>query len=254
VFSCFVVFINEFFTFFSFNITPNFYPYLSTIFVDFYSKISFGLKRIFFGNSAAISHFDDVRYSQRGEVRYSNYNISRTRLDESSSSSNQNYNSFYGRIAQQNPYMGSEHSYVDNERIPHPSHYPPQNYTPENSYQYSNYNSSEPNYDNQENSYRVGSRSNSNSPRYFVIDSFDENGQVVRYSYNTSNGDYNVIHNAYPVAPEISNLTTPNTMTPLFQSSSNIGENSYQSSQASLGTNDTNHGTIGENRSENHIN
>jgi hypothetical protein len=148
--------------------------------------------------------------------------------------------SYYNRIAQQNPYQVA---YSSVSRIPHPSHYPCENYDPNfdtQSYtdEYVDHNVS------QHNSYHNTSNQE-DSTWYFCVDSINENG-VDRNFYTPSN---------QPDAPEMSNLTTPSTMTPLFGSSEQINQYSNQNSQSSVAfTNDTGHATVGSNLSESHVN
>jgi len=84
-------------------------------------------------------------------------------------------------------------------------------------------------------------RANQSDPRFFVIDSIDSDG--VDVNLNRSTPDYL----AAPVALRPTNLSTPSTMTPLFSSVRN-------SVDSAAFTNDTDHATIGPNRSESHIN
>ncbi len=140
-------------------------------------------------------------------------------------------------------YVSNEHhNHSSVNRIPHPSHYydpnhDAQSYTDEyvdhnTSSLYSNY-------------YQTCANNYQEDNKYFCIDSINENG-VDRNFYTPSNA---------PGAPEMSNATTPSTMTPLFGSSEQVNQYPNQYSTSSLAfTNNTNHGTIGQNRSQDHVN
>jgi len=257
-YSSFIVIINEIFSYYDVN--NWFYSFINTLSKlwlgskYYFSNICIRLKQLMFGKS--INYFDDVRYTKMEGVRYSttntNYSVARSRWYEESSppSSSRSGTSFYNNVAQENPYIDPA-VLPNSERIRHPSRYPSLNYerVPHPSHYY------DPNSPNQARFYQNGdyNRSgNSDSPRYFIIDSFDDNGQVIRYSYS-SNGDYTVSRNAYLATPRLSNLTTPSTMTPLFNSSESL-EQSGNPSSNSLHTNDTNHATVGENRSSDYVN
>ena len=238
VFAAFVVFVHEFFSFFNVSIIPNF---IWTI----CSKLGIGLKYLFvepfiwiysrtWGKKVPMLHMNDPRTSYDDSSVY----IGDDQHHYSSVRGSYHANSYYGRIAQQNPYQVA---YSSVNRVPHPSHYPSEIYDPNNNTQsyteeYVDHNTSQQynNTNNQE-----------DSTWFFRIDSINENG-MDRNFYTPIN---------QPGAPEMSNLTTPNTMTPLFGSSEQINKCSNQNSQASMAfTNDTGHATIGTNLSDSHVN
>jgi hypothetical protein len=123
-----------------------------------------------------------------------------------------NVDSFYTRVAQQNPYQ-IEQSSVN--RIPHPSHYPPQDYNSSYNQEYVDHNVSQyyNNYYNTQQSFNQ-----EDTPRFFCIDTIDQNG--VDRSFITPVNQ--------PNAPRMSNNTTPNTMTPLFGSTEQVHQYSAQ--------------------------
>lgn len=258
-FSSFIVIINELFSYYDMN---NYFYSLINLSSKFLSELMFYLssfcsfiKQLMFGKN--IHYFDNVRYTRMEDTRYtrtsSNYNVTTSRV-YSNPTSQVYTNSVYNRIREENAYI--DPSVLTNvERIPNPSHYPsssveripnPSHYPPSSIPHPSDYYS--PTSPNQNRFYNQ----DDNNPRYFVIDTFEDNGQVTRYSYSP-NGDYNVNYNVYPATPRPSNLTTPETMSPLFNSNENLGQRRNPSS-SSVFTNDTNHATIGENRSEDYIN
>lgn len=238
VFAAFVVFVHEFFSFFNISIIPNF-------FCTMYSKLSIGLRYIFvepfiwlysrtWGKRVPMLHMNDPRTSADDSSVY----LGDDQHHYSSIRGSHNVNSYYGRIAQQNPYQVA---YSSVNRIPHPSHYPSESYDPN----YDTQNYTEEYVDHNTSQQYNNTNSQEDSTWFFRIDSINENG-MDRNFYTPIN---------QPGAPEMSNLTTPNTMTPLFGSSEQINQCSNQSSQASMAfTNDTGHGTIGTNLSDSHIN
>ena len=240
VFAAFVVFVHELFSFFNISIIPNF---ILTI----CSKIGIGLRYIFlepfiwvysrtWGKKVPILYMNDPRTSADNSSVY----VGNDQHHYSSVRGSNHVDSYYNRIAQQNPYQVA---YSSVNRIPHPSHYPCESYDPNfdtQSYtnEYVDHNVSQHNsYDNTSNQ--------EDSTWYFCVDSINENG-VDRNFYTPSN---------QPDAPEMSNLTTPCTMTPLFGSSEQINQYSNQNSQSSVAfTNSTSHATVGDNLSESHVN
>jgi hypothetical protein len=142
--------------------------------------------------------------------------------------------SYYNRIAQQNPYQVE---YSSDNRITHPSHYPSEQYN----YQSAGYNDEYVDH----NVSQYYNKQEQDSCRFFRIDTIQQDG-VDRSFYTPVN---------HPNTPRMSNNTTPDTMTPLFGSIEQLSINYNGVSEASLVyTNDTAHGTLGPNRSEAYIN
>lgn len=241
-FAAFIVFVHEFFSFFNVSIIPNFVWSIC-------SKIGLALDYLFvkpfvwvysrtWGKNVHILHMNDSRNSN------SSIYIGNER-DHYSSVGSHSIDSYYNRVAQQNPYQVE---YSSANRIPHPSHYPSEQYNYEsagyndeyvdhNVFQYYNttYSRTQPDYSHQE----------EYSSRFFRIDTIEQDG-IDRSFYTPVN---------QPNAPIMSNNTTPHTMTPLFGSTEQLSQNSNRVSEASVVyTNDTAHGTLGPNRSEAHIN
>lgn len=260
IFAGFIVFIHELFSFFNLSIIPNF------IWIGF-TRIGLILHYLlvepflwvysnFWGKNSYISHMNDPRNSR----------INSNNSNGSQSSSRHHADSFYERVAQQNPYT----RYPSYNRIPHPSHYPAtvdpsdlERYEVDRSTlrSYSEYSDTPmTNYESeQDNTYQTGNttypisegyQNRDSGPRYFIVASIDENG-ITRYVNTPANSNLEIPH-----TPRGSNLTTPSTMTPLFTSREQLPLNSEQElSQTSLAyTNNTNHGTIGPTRSVSDIN
>ncbi len=245
-FAAFIVFIHEFFSFFKISIIPDFIWVLC-------SKLGQILEYLFvrpyiwvysrtLGKNVHIFHMNNPRNSSSSIYIGS---------DQHHYSSVRSYNvntSYYNNIAQQNPYQ-AEYSSVN--RIPHPSHYPPQEYDSNYNQEYVDHNVSQysNNYYNTQQSFNE-----EDSSRFFYIDTIEQDG--IDRSFITPVNQ--------PDAPRMSNNTTPRTMTPLFGSTEQVhqysvnqtaDQHSYRNSEASVAyTNDTTHATLGPNRSEAHIN
>nr|YP_009327774.1 hypothetical protein [Epichloe typhina]APB96733.1 hypothetical protein [Epichloe typhina] len=239
VFAAFVVFINELFSFFNINLIPSFiWSIFSTIYIviDYiFIKPFIWISSKVWGKNVPILYMNEPRTSNSSSVYVGN------NYDHYSNIGNSNRNSYYNQIAVQNPY---NIEYSSLSRVPNPTHYPLSNYDPNydqgftseyvdhNTSQYYSYNQT-PNTGYQE-----------DSTRFFCIDSIHDNG-VDRNFYTPSND---------PNAPQMSNATTPYTMTPLFGSSEQVSQQPNSSQDSIPFTNDTTHGTIGSNFSESHIN
>lgn len=231
VFAAFIIFIHELFSFFNINIIPNFvfntWSKIYQIFEFIFVKPFIWIYSITWGKNPYIFHMNNSRYSSNSvHMGNEQHYYSSERVYDT--------DSFYNRVAQQNPYQ-VEYSSVN--RIPHPSHYPSSEYYSEHrrgySDEYVDHNVS-PHYNT---SYQQAQENTSylnDDSRLFRIDTIQQDG--VERSFHT------------PInAPAMSYNTTPSTMTPLF--------NSNQGSQSSIAyTNDTNHATIGSNRSKSYYN
>ena len=241
-FAAFIVFVHEFFSYFNVSIIPNFV--WSTC-----SRIGLALDFLFikpfvwvysrtWGKNIHVLHMNDTRNSNASIYignEQNHYSYERS----------YNINSYYNRVAQQNSYQVK---YSSVNRIPHPSHYPPEQYNYESvgyNDEYVDHNTSQNYNTTHSDTQRDYSYQEEDSSRFFRIDTIEQDG-VDRSFYTPIN---------QPNAPRMSNNTTPRTMTPLFGSTEQLGQNSNRVSEASSAyTNDTTHATIGPNRSESYIN
>lgn len=227
-FAAFIVFIHEFFSFFKISIIPNFVwilgSKLSQISEYLFVRPFIWIYSRTWGKNVHIFHMNNPRNSSSSIYIGS---------DQHHYSSVRSYNvdSFYNRVAQQNPYQ-IEYS---TNRIPHPSHYPPSEYNP-------NYYSES--YNEEYVDHNVSQSYQEDTPRFFCIDTIEQNG--VDRSFITPINQ--------PNAPRMSNNTTPNTMTPLFGSTEQVhqysahqqpNQQSYWSSDSSIACANNAQATIG---------
>ncbi len=226
-FAAFIVFVHEFFSFFKVSIIPNFiwtlglkltqiseYLFVKP-FVWIYSRT--------WGKNVHIFHMNNPRNSSSSIYIGSDQHHYSVR--------SYNVDGLYNRIAQQNPYQ-IEHSSIN--RIPHPAHYPPVEYSP-NCYREG--------YNQEYVDHNVSQSYQEDTPRFFCIDTIEQDG--VDRSFITPVNQ--------PNAPRMSNNTTPSTMTPLFGSSEQVHQyydhqtanlRSHWSSDSSLVQNDTTIGAL----------
>lgn len=259
IFATFVVFVNESFSFFNINIIPNFI-------LSIFNKIGDTLNGIFIKNTHPMSIGDSrksgLRVSDYGdnishypsgtqvsryptETQVSQYpantqlpleplNYSESRYPQGE----YNTNSFYARMAKNNPYQSgsltndlsggqdSPNSYIEGQfdRRLGSDQYDFRRGLPNNS----------------------SNDSTQDSQRYFVIDSLESEGggnlRLMRTIEDLVTGHI-TRSPVFPDTPRPTNLTTPDTMTPLFPSEAG----SINPSLLSIDTNNTNHGTVGRN-------
>nr|YP_010303543.1 hypothetical protein MRV25_mgp21 [Purpureocillium takamizusanense]UNI92572.1 hypothetical protein [Purpureocillium takamizusanense] len=213
-FAAFIVFVHEYFSFFKISIIPNFVWGLC-------SKLSQILEYLFvrpfiwvysrtWGKNVHMFHMNDPRNSS-SSIYMGN------EQHHYSSVRSYNVDSFYNRIAQQNPYQ-VQHSSIN--RVPHPSHYPPY----EHDYYAGNYNQEYVDHN-------VSQSYEEDTSRFFCIDTIQQNG--IDRSFITPINQ--------PNAPRMSNNTTPSTMTPLFDSTEQVHQCSAQqaTNQCSRWSSDT---------------
>lgn len=263
-FATFVVFVHESFSFFKINIIPN-------IIINMFNKVGIILRYIliepliylysitwgkypnllYINNSrnsrvTNSSYFNDNNYNQnnesyspsetlRSESHYpNNYesDVSAAQAIQNGTPKNHNANSFYSRIAEDNPYINEE--YLTNISRSALSNL--------NSIQIINDHGNKGSAP-QSSSYSTHEdRNNDLNARYFYVDTINVNG-FDRNLHTPNTIDPSVIH-----TPRISHLSTPSTRTPLFNSREALPRSSYDSS---IFTNDTNHASVGYVRSNN---
>jgi hypothetical protein len=261
IFATFVVFVNESFSFFNINIIPNFI-------LNIFNKIGDTLNGIFIKNTHPMSIGDSRKSRLRvsdyednisshypsgtqvsrypAETQVSQYpantqlpleplNYSESRYPQGVAYAH-NTNSFYARMAKNNPYQGessindlsrgqdSLYSYIEGQFDKGSDQYDFRRDLPNNS----------------------SNNSTQDSQRYFVIDSLESEGggnlRLMRTREDLVTGHI-TRSPVFPDTPISTNLATPTTMTPLFPSEAG----SVNPSLLSINTNDTNHGTVGRN-------
>lgn len=250
LFATFVVFIHECFTFFNVNIIPNFIiNILNYIFIEpfiyIYSRTWGKYPEVFQIKSSRSSNIGE--FTQNDSYSNNLYpegtQVSRY---PSMPSTYEGYevNSFYARIAQGNPYdslpVSSERStanYGESSRAARAQNMPMaefRDYVEEESkqimYDYSNR--------------EYPAENNNSDNRFFIVDSINQDG---RDRSLITPSPYTIDPSQLLRAPQLSNLDTPSTMTPLFGSEEQL---SLKPSQSSIAyTNDTNHASVGFNES-----